>query len=110
MDQTYTIAAQTLIKRVKQSYTVEHFHLRQAAEDCLHGLQFMITLADTAISNNNKATFLANISHLLQGWIKSLYPIMPSLMQKLSSNLSKNTHSVNYFMEVFDAHLFTIKN
>jgi methionyl-tRNA synthetase len=70
------------IGRIFASYSVERFHLRQAAEDVLHLMEFV----DAQLGDG--AAALADSAYLLRCLAVAMAPLMPAAAESLHMNLT----------------------
>ncbi|WP_350306509.1 class I tRNA ligase family protein [Photorhabdus viridis] len=71
-------------QRILASYTLERFHLRQAAEDLLHLMKFI----EMTLSQYHDAESLRGVGWLLQCFSQAAWPLMPQSSEKLFHRLT----------------------
>lgn len=78
-------AGAAAVARIYGSYSIEHFHLRQAAEDALHLMTYMVdTLGRPGMS-------LADLAHLARCLAVALGPITPVAAEQIHQALYGST-------------------
>lgn len=70
------------IKRIFDGYSAERFHLRQAAEDILHFMEYIKTHLESGEVN------LVDASYLIKCFALAIFPVMPSAGEALHRNIT----------------------
>ncbi|MBP2314296.1 class I tRNA ligase family protein [Azospirillum soli] len=81
-------AGRQAVRRIHESYGIERFHLRQAAEDTLHLVGFILDRLESLSAAAEPERRFAGVAFLVQCLAAAAYPVMPRVGRDLFARVS----------------------